>query len=732
VKILVILLTLLLPVQAWSAVYYMSTSGDDANDRTSPATPWRSILKLNLTPFAPGDSILFKRGDIWDGANAAPIIPATSGSAGNPITWGAYGTGPNPVITFASRRNSTSDWTDEGGNIWSTGGITLTGPEIFPNPDFSADSGGWFGKCAGGASCSFIGRTTSEGEYYSPPAGYKVVVDDQGSYADNIELYTASDSPLSFTQGKYYQITFLAKSTVPFTIPDILLTSDGSDITSGMYVKALKVGTEWSVCTLIFRADRSTSTAEFEMLLGGGSGIPNGAAFYVDIFSCKEITDQDFFGMYYSANLIFNYSSGSPTTGKLVPSGAIANQGDWYQSYQDRKIYLYSTSNPAAFYNGDIIVVNGSLKSGFWIIGKSYHTVENLDFFAITSGWYGQDFTDNTIQHCNAYYTGGNPVLDSHDYSWGKGLVIARQGEAVGAAGNISNWTVRYNNFSQAYDCNVTWQNSANNKTADGIWVYYNVLGLAHYNIEFWWRGTGSSMSNVYIYNNTMYDAGSEWSADQRPDEPVQLQDAHIKCWDSPSNGTNINIKNNIMDGAKTQLLYFAVWSQWASRLAADNNLYYNQPDHFGRTTGVYYDTLGAWQAITNTDAASLYADPRFVSPSTLDFHIGASSPARAAGVGVGLTTDFAGNPVDAHNPDIGAYEYEAAAGKGGGCSLGAGQNAPTTFADTATLLLPLLPSVLMRRKRKKSGIWNPMDNSEASSKKGSRREVRREGPFPQ
>jgi hypothetical protein len=363
--------------------------------------------------------------------------------------------------------------------------------------------------------------------------------------------------------------------------------------------------------------------------------------------------------MYYSANLIFNFSSGAPVTGKQVQSGILASQGEWYQSYVDRKIHLYSISDPADYYRGDIIIVNGAPKTGFWIGGKSYHTVQNLDFFAMPSAWYGFDFTDNTIEHCNAYYTGGDLQIDQHDYNWGGGSVIVRKGESVGATGNVTNWIVRYNNFRQTYDCNVTWQNTGDGKRADGIWVYYNILGLAHYNLEFGWNGAGSSMSNIYVYNNAMYDAGAEWSADQRPDEPVQTQDAHIKCWNSPANGTNINIKNNIMVGGVSQLLYFGDWTQWSSILDMDHNLYYDKPASFANVSGIPYATFASWQTVSGKDAASLYADPLMVSVANRDFHLAPSSPARAAGADVGLSVDFAGNPVHVQDPDIGVYEQK-------------------------------------------------------------------------
>lgn len=43
-------------------------SGDDASDGLSPATAWRSIERVNGASVQPGDSILFKRGGLWQGS----------------------------------------------------------------------------------------------------------------------------------------------------------------------------------------------------------------------------------------------------------------------------------------------------------------------------------------------------------------------------------------------------------------------------------------------------------------------------------------------------------------------------------------------------------------------------------------------------------------------------------------------------------------------------------------
>jgi hypothetical protein len=106
---------LLFPLHVLATNYYISGSGNDANAGTSAGTAWRTTSKLNsfFSSLHPGDSVLFKRGDIFYGG----IIANKSGRPGLPITIGAYGTGANPVITGFT---TISSWTNLGGNIWES------------------------------------------------------------------------------------------------------------------------------------------------------------------------------------------------------------------------------------------------------------------------------------------------------------------------------------------------------------------------------------------------------------------------------------------------------------------------------------------------------------------------------------------------------------------------------------------------------------------------------------
>ena len=112
-RILVIMLLGWSSTAVGSTYYVSSSTGSDANNGTSSATAWRTIAKVNGQTFLAGDSILFKRGDVWNES----LAPSSSGSAGNSITFDAYGTGPAPNLTgyYAAPPGS---WVLVTGNAW--------------------------------------------------------------------------------------------------------------------------------------------------------------------------------------------------------------------------------------------------------------------------------------------------------------------------------------------------------------------------------------------------------------------------------------------------------------------------------------------------------------------------------------------------------------------------------------------------------------------------------------
>ncbi len=129
---LVLFLVLSLAVLGYSMTYYVNSAADAGGDGTTWALTgahraFKTIAQVNAASFSPGDSVLFNRGDIWREQLTIP----SSGSAGRPITFGAYGTGALPILNGS---DVVSTWTAVSGgapNLWKATEAKAVGHLIF-------------------------------------------------------------------------------------------------------------------------------------------------------------------------------------------------------------------------------------------------------------------------------------------------------------------------------------------------------------------------------------------------------------------------------------------------------------------------------------------------------------------------------------------------------------------------------------------------------------------------
>jgi len=184
-------------------------------------------------------------------------------------------------------------------------------------------------------------------------------------------------------------------------------------------------------------------------------------------------------------------------------------------------------------------------------------------------------------------------------------------------------------------------------------------------------RLLGTNAGGVNIYHNSIYLTpnatygmnyeANTWSA----------------CLIIDNGITGVNVKNNAFQsslGEKTGSTIVSNSYAIASKAAAatvpfaalDNNIYFSS-NADNNYTGCSVASAGppptnsynfaAWQAWTLQDANSAYTDPLFTSTTNLYPQDG--SPLIEAGAPLpAVTTDILGNPRDATNPTIGAYEY--------------------------------------------------------------------------
>ncbi|SDL08256.1 parallel beta-helix repeat (two copies) [Nonomuraea maritima] len=80
--------------------YYVDAAhGDDSSSGRNQGHPWKSLEKVNATTFRPGDRILLRAGQRWQGQ----LWPKGSGASGAPVTVDSYGKGGRPRIDGAGQ-----------------------------------------------------------------------------------------------------------------------------------------------------------------------------------------------------------------------------------------------------------------------------------------------------------------------------------------------------------------------------------------------------------------------------------------------------------------------------------------------------------------------------------------------------------------------------------------------------------------------------------------------------
>ena len=308
------------------------------------------------------------------------------------------------------------------------------------------------------------------------------------------------------------------------------------------------------------------------------------------------------------------------------------DQGDYFYDASNWTVQVYSTSNPASYYN-DV-----ELALGDGLVGlNNYVTCEDLDVrYSSSMGFRGDTVHDIAVLNCDASFIGGTLL----DYDANGDPV--RYGNGIEFYNSCYNCLVEGCSIWDIYDDGVT--NQGGIGTQHDITYRNNIIGdcaESSFSFPFWYAP--SSESDIYFENNTCIDAGGGWGQ-QRPN-PCGFQ-----CWAEGNQATmdNVYIRNNIFSGS-TMAIYLT--GPYSSGITLDNNLYYQSSGNVVDWQGTLYDmahfagaTPGYYQYDTGEDAHSLEAWPNFANPDNRDFHLLYNSPAIDAGhLNIGVNTDYDG-----------------------------------------------------------------------------------------
>ena len=345
---IVILQTFLVCESAFSTSYYVDSQwGSDGNDGSS-STPWKTIDRVNMASLIAGDAVYFKRGGIYRGT----LLPK-SGTASSYVTYGAYGGGTTdkPKLFASYQRTSTSDWQDEGGNVWSTGykPASLSATEKLLNPSFATNAADWnfYSNTAVTPTISAtFTRSTVTNEYYDGiGGGGKVTCVNNGNSATDIQYSTHG---FDIKAATWYKFTFKARASANFSAP-IQLIKNGSPYTN--YVLSATTSniqftsSGWTSYEIYIQTNYTTDIAnsadKARITIQLGNALPDGGSLFVDAFSVKECITPPEYLSEDIGNVILGNLSGIE---KLLNPSFLTNTTNWNFYYNGTVIPAISAS----------------------------------------------------------------------------------------------------------------------------------------------------------------------------------------------------------------------------------------------------------------------------------------------------------------------------------------------------------------------------------------------------
>lgn len=328
---------------------------------------------------------------------------------------------------------------------------------------------------------------------------------------------------------------------------------------------------------------------------------------------------------------------------RVKTEAELTSQGKyWYDSTNDL-VKFYSSSNPGNYYSHIELAIYSYL---IMIQSKNNINVENLDLrYSTGQGINILHGNYINVKKNNVSYIGG-AQFDAN----------TRYGNGIQVTGNSTYVYIEKNRVDNILDAGITPQGDAANRNMNHIYVRNNIVTNCEYNIEWWFKQDTSTMSYIYVENNTLYKAGSGWGHNQR--WGAGSNGRNLLVYSFTANSSNLYWRNNILSESTETSIRFSRLSD-ITKFTMDYNDYFKSSGSLAYVadTGTY-STLSDWKTATSQDTNSKDDNPRFLKQTLYDFHLCKNSPCIDAGIDVGLTEDYEGNPIPLCGiSDIGAYE---------------------------------------------------------------------------
>lgn len=594
-------------VSASATVFYIDSSqGSDSADGQSPQTAWRTLEKVNTAPLQPGDSVLFRRGTLYRGC-----LSTVSGTEGRPVTYGAYGEGPKPIIQPSLDFNSPQPWTEVSPGIWRTPDTIRSKPGRHL-ADLSSQR--WSLYCERGTDldCSHVSDAQKR-------RTYTITCRTPGKRDTNVQ-FIGPKVPDDFT---HCYFSFRMRSSIPFELPKLRIMLTRSPFSTYLLQtgRPTRVTADWQDFTVLLHRSAKGPDGKLNWFIG--TAIPAGATIE---FQPGNLTE----ALVESHSVILNdvgniyFDHGRLTGWKRWKLEDLKQPRDFYHDLGTGAVYLRHDGNPGAgaYSSLELAPRHTIISHG----GKHDVIIDGLHVrYSGGHGFSGGKTQRITIRNCDISYIGGS-------------LLFTQNGRPVRYGNGVEFWSdstdclVENNRFWQIYDVAITNQGNQPNTPQRNLIYRNNLIFNCEQSYEYWRAPANAVTENIQFVGNTCLNAGKCWSHEQRPDKTA----CHLLGYGVSAKTSNVVIRNNVMLNGISAILRHH--DNWLHAIDLDYNLWcQNDPNallfHVIRDNLLFRPTQwDAYRATTGKDAHSLYAQPKFVRPDfdnplNGDFRLAPDSP---------------------------------------------------------------------------------------------------------